>query len=179
MRTGAFAAAIGIMALHPTKPTADVSMSIIEYRVLQQVGQVRLTTAFVDDPEVQKVMSADLASFDRRGIILLGGDSVRQFNRREMIGTHSVETTISVYPAIGRGYRGGLATADVMITVDGKRKIDCPYDRGPMELADIDILPLEGMITIRGSYDDKDVRGGIDLNSDKTIDETWLERNAR
>ena len=71
---------------------------------------------------------ADLASLDRQGIILIAGGSVRQFSRRETIGPHTVETAISVYPAVGHGYRGGLATAGVIVTVDGRKKIDCPYD---------------------------------------------------
>src|SRR5256885_5428850 len=110
---------------------------------------------------------ADLASLDRQGIILIAASSVRQFSRRETIGPHTVETAISVYPAVGHGYRGGLATAGVIVTVDGRKKIDCPYDQGPIELAELDILPLEGTISITGSYDDKEVRGGIPLDSTK------------
>jgi hypothetical protein len=179
MRTRYLAAAVVVIAGLPTRATADISLAIIEYRLLQPVGQVRLTTGFVHDPETQKAMYTDLASFDRKGIILIAGDSVRHFTRRETIGTHSVETTITVYPAVGHGYRGGLPTADVIVTVDGRKKIDCPYDRGPIELADLDILPLEGMISILGSYDDKQVRGSISLNSSETIDTQWLERRTR
>jgi hypothetical protein len=179
MRTGTLAAAVIVIALVPTKPTADVSLALIEYRVLQRLGQVRLTTGFVHDPKTQEAMLADLASFDRQGIILIGGDSVRQFSRRETIGAHSVETTISVYPAVGHGYQGALATAHVIVTVDGSKRIDCPYDQGPIELADLDILPLDGMISVLGSYDDKQVRGLIFLNGNQMIDTPWLERHAR
>ena len=178
-RTRTLAAAISVIALLPTSPAADVTFAIIEYRVLQRVGQVRLTTGFVHDPATQMAMFADLESFDRQGIILIAGGSVRHFNRRETIGSHTVETAISVYPAVGHGYRGGLATADVIVTVDGRKKIDCPYDQGPIELAELDILPLEDMISITGSYDDKEVRGGISLDSTQTIDTPWLERHVR
>ena len=60
-----------------------------------------------------------------------------------------------------------------------EEKIDCPYDQGPIELAELDILPLEDMISITGSYDDKEVRGGISLDSTQTIDTPWLERHVR
>jgi len=170
---------LAIMALHPAQPRADVSLAFIEYRVLQQLGQVRLTTGTLHDPDVQKAMLADLASFDRQGIILIGGDSVRHFNRRATIGTHAVETTISVYPALGHGYRGGLATADVIVIVDGKKEIDCPYDYGPIELAEVDVLPLDGWISVVGSYDDKHVGGTISLLSKQAIDVGWLKRNAK
>ena len=161
MRTRTLAAAVIVIALLPTRPAADVTFAIIEYRVLQQVGQVRLTTGFVHDPATQKAVFADLASFDRQGIILIAGGSVRQFSRRETIGSHTVETAISAYPAVGHGYRGGLATAFVIVTVDGRKKIDCPYDQGPIELAELDILPLEGTISITGSYDDKELPGNL------------------
>lgn len=179
MITRHLAAAIVVIAGLPTRPPADISLAIIEYRVLQPVGQVRLTTGFVHDPETQKAMYAHLASLDQKGIILIAGDSVRHFTRRETIGTHSVETTIMIYPAVGHGYRGGLATADIIVSVDGRKEIDCPYDSGPIELADLDIRPLESMISILGSYDSKDVRGSVNLNTDETIDAKWLERNAK
>ncbi len=179
MRIGGIAAAFAIVMLHPAKPIRDVSLAVIEYRVIQAVGQVRLTTGYVHDPATQKAMLADLAWFDRQGIILIGGDSVRRFNRRQSIGTHVVETTIFVRPAIGRGYRGGLATADVVVTVDGTKVIDCPYDGGPTELYDVGILPRDGMISILGSYDGKHVQSVVSLTGNQTIDPTWLARNAR
>ncbi|HWC75370.1 MAG TPA: hypothetical protein VG454_15655, partial [Gemmatimonadales bacterium] len=57
------------------RPTTDISVSFVEYRVLKEIGQVRLTTGFVHDPELQKKMMANLQSFDRDGIILIAGDS--------------------------------------------------------------------------------------------------------
>ena len=179
MRIRTFAAALAVITLYPTKPSGDVTLAIIEYRVLQAVGQVRLTTGYFNDADTQKAMLADLAWFDRQGIILVAGDSVRRFNRRQSIGAHVVETTIFVRPAIGHGYRGGLATANVIVTVDGTKVIDCPYDGGPTELDDIGIMPRDGMISILGSYDGKRVRGLISLTSNQTIDATWLARNAK
>jgi hypothetical protein len=170
---------LAIIALHPARPFADVNLAIIEYRLVPQVGQVRLTTGYVHDPAIQKVMLADLASFDRQGIILIAGDSVRQFTRRETIGGHTVETTLSVYPPIGHGYRGGLATAAVVVEVDGKRRVDIPYDAGLAELADLSIRPLDGMISLSGLYASKPVRGAIFLESDETIDTGWLAQHAR
>ena len=175
----AFAATLAVLALHPVAPIADVNLATIEYRVLPQIGQVRLTTGYVHDPTIQKTMLADPASFDRQGIILVAGDTVRRFDRRETIGGHAIETTLSVYPAIGHGYRGGLATAAVVITVDGKKRVDALYDGGLTELADVGIQPLDGVISIRGWYDNKTVRGTISLESDQTIDTNWLARNAR
>jgi len=178
MRSKVLAGAFVIMALHPAKPIADLNLTIIEYRVLPQIGQIRLTTGRVHDPATQWNIFANLASFDRRGIILIGGDSARQISRHETIGSHSVVTTISVYPATGHGYRGGLATAAIIVMVDGRKRIDCPYDSGPTEIVDVAIKPVDGIISIRATYDDKSVDGTISLKSNETIDTKWLARNA-
>lgn len=179
MTRQAVAATFAIIAFHLPKPIADVNLTIIEYRFVPQVGQIRLTAGSVHDPTTQRSMLADLQSFDRQGIILVAGDTVRRFDRREAIGGHVVETTLTVYPATGHGYRGGLATAAVVVEVDGKRRVDAPYDAGLAELTDLSIRPLDGMISIFGSYANKSVRGAIFLESDQTIDTKWLAQNAR
>ena len=62
---------------------------------------------------------------------------------------------------------------------DGRKAIDCPYDQGPIELSDVDILPLDGMISIRGSYADRHVAGLISLPGNEIVNAPWLERHAR
>src|SRR5206468_9739131 len=104
MRTRTLAAALSVIALLPTSPAADVTFAIIEYRVLQRVGQVRLTTGFVHDLGTQMAMFADLESFDRQGIILIAGGLVRYFKGRETIGCHTVGAAISFDRAVGHGY---------------------------------------------------------------------------
>jgi hypothetical protein len=158
---------------------ADVSLSFIEYRVLKPIGQVRLTRGFVHDPQIEQTMLAHLDSLDHDGIILIAGNSKRQFRRTETIGSHSIETTVSIYPAVGRGYRGGDATADVVVTVDRQKRIDCAYDRGATELTDVTILPIDGMIEVLGSHGGRRADGVVFLNSDQVIDEAWLAKSAR
>lgn len=177
MKVAVAAAALALMTAHPVEPPADVSLTMVEYRVLQPVGQIRLTSGYVHDPETQRSMLADLAASDRLGIVLVAGDSVRRFSRRETIGTHRVETTLTVNPAVGRGYRGGLATVDALVTVDGATVVDCPIDRGPAEIGELDILIKDGLISIRGAYDGKHVQAMVPLGT--TIDAAWLARNAK
>jgi hypothetical protein len=179
MRVAFFAAALALLTPHPVNPAADVSLTIVEYRALQSVGQIRLTSGYVHDPEIQKSLLADLAASDRRGIILVAGDSVRQVKRHETIGTHSVETTITVRPAVGHGYRGGLATASVVVAVDGQKVVDCMFDGGETSLDEIDVLPRDGMISILGSHYGKHVQAMVSLKDLQTIDAGWLTRNAK
>jgi hypothetical protein len=179
MRNAILLSTAALIGLLPGRPPTDVSLPLIEYRALGPLGQVRLTTGFVHDPKTQKTMLGRLGFFDQQGLILVAGQSVREFKRRETVGSHSVETTIHVYPATGRGYRGGLATADIVVTVDGKRRIDCPYTSASVELADIGILPIDGFISVSGSYDGKPVSGLVPLSGAQTIDLAWLQRTAR
>jgi hypothetical protein len=179
MRVAAIAVALALLAPHSVNPAVDVSLAIVEYRVLQSVGQVRLTSGYVHDPEIQKSLLADLAGSDQRGIILVAGDSVRQVKRRETVGSHNVETTITVRPAVGHGYRGGLATASVVVAVDGQKVVDCMYDGGETQLDEIDVLPRDGMISIIGSHNGKHVQALVSLKDMQTIDAEWLTRNAK
>jgi hypothetical protein len=170
---------VSLPLIESGKPVADVSLPLIEYRVLGSIGQVRLTTGLVHDPATQKAMLSSLASFDQQGLILVAGESLREFRRRETIGSHSVETIIHVYPATGRGYRGGLATADVIVMVDGKQRVDSPFISGSVELTDVGIMPVDGLISVSGSYDDKHIGALLSLNGGQTIDLPWLQRNGK
>jgi len=173
------AVVLALVVPHAAARHADVTLTLVEYRVVQAIGQVRLTSGYVHDPETQEYMLADLAASDHRGIVLVAGDSVRRFARRETIGAHRVETTLTVSPAVGHGYRGGMATVDVVIIVDGRTLVDCPFDSGPVELQEIDVLARDGMLSIRGSYGDKRVEALVPLGHGPTINAAWLARTAR
>lgn len=179
MKRLAIAVAGVLVLLASARPMADISVSIIEYRVLAALGQVRLTTGFVHDPGLQEKMLKDLAGFDSRGLIAIDGPAPRRVNRRETIGTHVVETAIVISPPLGRGYKGGVASAQITVTVDDKIRISCPYDAGDIELADISILPIDGMISVRGNVNGKQFDGLTVLSSPELVDARWLQQHAR
>ena len=172
-------AVLALLTVAPAGPRPDVSLPLIEYRVLSSIGQVRLTQGFVHDPDTQTYMLGRLASFDEKGVILVAGNTPREFKRRETIGSHSVETVIRVYPTTGEGYGGGLATANIVVTVDGRKRIDCPWIQQPIELADVSIAPVDGMISIAAQVGEKRINTPVFLNGDVMIDQAWLERRAR
>jgi hypothetical protein len=165
------------IGLWSTVLSGDVSYSVIEYRVLTDLGQVRLTTGFVLDRDVQLRIRNNRDAFERRGIVLVSVESDRRFVRREKIAGHSIETTISLYPPLGYGPGGGLSTAHVVVTVDGRKKIDCPYADNQIQLIDLAILVFDGMIRVRGTHIDKFVDAWAD--DDKVVDRDWLKRVAR
>lgn len=59
--------------------------------------------------------------------------------------------------------------------------VNCALRPGhsPSGWSEIDIPPLDGMISIRGSYADKPVGGMISLHSKEIIDRPWVELPMR
>ena len=153
---------------------ADVSYPIIEYRVLRPIAQVRLTAGFIHDPGLQAQVVAERAGFEQQGIVLLQVDSVRRVVRDEKLAGHSVKTELSLYPPAGRGYKGAMSTADIIITVDGKKRVDCPWDAGVIELSDLSVLPVDGFVSVRWKREGKSLQDLLFLSSGQTVTLDWL-----
>jgi hypothetical protein len=153
---------------------ADLTLSVIEYRVLADLGQVRLTTTSIHDEAIQDRMVKDRERFERGGVVLVNAKKTRSFVRQTKIGAHVVETKIVLEPPLGHGFRGGLPTADIVVTIDGKTRIDCSFDSGDIELYDVGILVNDNLIHIRGSRDDKLFDERTPLMGGKIIDDYWL-----
>jgi hypothetical protein len=172
--------ALATAALAATTLTlsSDISLPIIEYRVLPAIDQVRLTSGFIHDPGLQSRLIAERAAFERQGIVLIQVDSERHFVRDEALAGHTVRTEIALYPPTHRGYRGALSTAYVVVTVDGKKRVDCPWDAGAVELSDLSILPLDGFMSLQGAKDGKGFRALLPLNGNETVTLAWLAAHA-
>jgi hypothetical protein len=84
----------------------DLTLVAVEYRFLNDLGQVRLTSTSVHDDPLQARMVQERARFERRGIVLIQGETSRVFTRTERIDSHVVETKLRIQPAVGGGYRG-------------------------------------------------------------------------
>lgn len=179
MNLKVFLAIAGLLGCLAPEPRSDVSYTLIEYRKLEQLGQIRVTAGIVHDPAIQDRMFANFASFDRQGLILVAGDSGREFSRSEKIGTHTVETRIRVFPPTGRGFGGGLGTADILVTVDGAKRVDCPFAHPEVGLDDVAILPADGMITVGGSVGGKRFHDYIFTTGTQAVNQAWLERAAK
>lgn len=152
----------------------DESLPIVEFRIVPSIDQVRLTAGFIHDPALQATVIARRAEFERRGIILVHVDSARRIVREERVAGHAIRTQLSIYPPTNRGYKGGRSTADVLVTVDGRKKIDCPWDAPDVELSDLSIMPVDGFVSMSGTVDDKSFHAVVALNSDEILDRAWL-----
>jgi hypothetical protein len=173
MRRRLLIAAIAFLLLG-SGARADLSLVVIEYRVLTDLGQVRLTSTSLHDEAIQDRVVKNREKFERAGIVLVQAEVERVFARKERIGSHTVETRLTIEPAVGRGFRGGLPTAELSVKVDGIPRIDCPYDSGETELHDVAVLVTDGIIHLRGSFKDKTFDETVPLLGGKMIDMYWL-----
>jgi hypothetical protein len=153
---------------------ADVAVTVIEYRVLRDLGQIRITSTSIHDTATQDSFARQRDRFDRMGLILVAGASSRAVVRHETLGSHVIDTKISIEPAAGRGYRGGLPTAGMTVTVDGQKRIDCPFDERETEFHDVGILVADGQIHLRGSFKDKPFDEFVPLLDARIVDWQWL-----
>jgi hypothetical protein len=54
------------------------------------------------------------------------------------------------------------------------------YVNGYAELVEVEILPVDGMISVSGSYNGRPIeRGLVLLNGGQKLDLPWLQRNAK
>jgi hypothetical protein len=157
----------------------DVSFTIIEYRVVKELGQVRMTAGLVHDPAIQDRMDARREAFERKGIILVNVAGERRFVREEHLANHLIRTVVTLRPPIGRGYRGGVSTAGLLVTVDGRTRVDCSYDAGNVEISDLSIMAIDGFIRVRGTVDRNSIDELTPLVGDDTITDAWLMARTR
>jgi hypothetical protein len=153
---------------------ADVSMPVIEYRVVRSIDQVRLSAGIIHDPGLQSRVISDRAAFEREGIVFAQVDSERHFERDEALAGHTVRTEISLYPPAHRGYRGAFSTAFVAVTIDGRKRVDCPWDAGRVELFDLSIMPVDGFVSVQGTYGGKHFGALLSLSGSETATLRWL-----
>ncbi len=167
------------LLLSPADARADQSIPIIEYRALPDIGQVRLTSSFIHDPELQSAVAKNRGRFEKLGIFLVATDSMVRTSRTETIGQHVLQTNISIFPPAGHGPGGGVSTAYVTVLMDGEVRIDCPFVAGDVELVDLAILPVDGMVRIVGSAGGKRVDAVLFMNQVGLIDRKWLFSRAK
>jgi len=61
MKNATIVAIAALLGLPSSRPRPDITLLLIEYRVLGQIGQVRVSTGFVHDPETQRSMLARIS----------------------------------------------------------------------------------------------------------------------
>ena len=143
-----------------------------EYRVVREIGQIQITTGFIDrTPD----LSSRLAALEGKGIIVLETARERSFVRTERVGNHRIETRIMLQPPVGHGEGGASSTVDLRMVVDGTTRVDCPLWHATLGLDRIVFEPDRGFLMMSGHegvlrFDGFEPRG--------IVDGGWLEKCA-
>jgi hypothetical protein len=154
------------------RPAAAEDAPYVEYRVSRTLGQIQITTGFMDrTPE----LSSHLPALERQGIVVLETEKARVFARTEQMGTHRIQTTISIAPPVGHGEGGASSIVDLRIVVDSRVRVDCPLWRASFGIDRLVFEPERGFVTL-------DAHEGIlrfdGFEPKGTVDSDWLEHRA-
>jgi hypothetical protein len=175
-RKGAMATRVGllfVLAICWSATTAAAEDApYAEYRFLHRIGQIQITTGFL---ERTADLASRLASLERTGIVVLETNAGRTFSRTERVGVHRVVTTLAIVPPVGHGEGGASSNVDLRIAVDGKTRVDCPLWAASRGVDRITLEPERGFITLNGHdgivhFDGFEPRGIVDAD--------WLSDRA-
>lgn len=110
-----------------------------EYRVLTDLGQIQITTGFMDrTPD----LASRAAALGKIGIVILETDVPRVVTWKARVGPHQVETTISMAPPVGHGEGGAASDVDLKVVMDGATLVDCPLSHALLGVDRMTIDPV-------------------------------------
>ena len=161
-----------LAALCAATPAIAEDAPYAEYRVMRDIGQIQITTGFIDrTPD----LSSCLAALESKGIIVLETTKERAFIRTERLGNHRIETRIVMQPPVGHGEGGASSTVDLRMVVDGTTRVDCPLWHATLGIDRIVFEPDRGFLMVHGHegllrFDGFEPRG--------LVDSEWLEKRA-
>jgi hypothetical protein len=144
-----------------------------EYSFSMTLGQVQITTGYA---ERSPIMVSRRADFERQGILILESDVGRTFTRKERVGTHQIETRISVAPPVGHGEGGAASNVDLRVVMDGETLVDCPLTNAFVGVDKMSIDPARRFVTLFGHYGIVRFDG---FESRRLIDSDWLIERAK
>ena len=160
------------VALLWAMPALGEDAPYAEYRALPQLGQIQVVTGFMDRTHD---LESHLQALERQGIVVLEADKARSVVRMDQMGTHRVETTLTIEPPVGHGEGGASSSVGIRIVVDGTVRVDCPLWRGSSGIDRLVFEPERGYITLTAHegilrFDGFEPRGLVDAG--------WLEQRA-
>src|SRR5215831_10389150 len=92
--------AIGLLMLSGAARATAEDAPFAEYRALPALGQIRITTGYMERTED---LGSRTPAMESEGIVILESDTGHTFTRRDTLASHRVLTTISIFPPVGHG----------------------------------------------------------------------------
>lgn len=165
--------------LVPLLAYADRGVAFCEYRYLEPLKQIRLTTGSIHLPGPVTLEMLNDPAREKEGIFSLEPHPMRAYKRVATVDGKKVEVEIGAQPPSGKGFGGAVATADLRVSVDGQLFVDVPMVSMTTNIKVLSIMPSDGMITVEADHDGKSAGGTIFLRSKEVLNEAWLAMHVR
>ncbi len=146
---------MGVLLCVAASAYADSFAGYTQYQYLPKLGQIRINDGLVRGKPYVDMLPSQAKALEKNGIFPEYAKEQKTYLQRDQIGTHQIDTVLTVYPPTGRGHGGGNYTKNIVISIDGKKKVDCSfgYDAAFQDLIvqEIVIFPEDGLIHILAS----------------------------
>jgi hypothetical protein len=131
---------------------AEVNVSALQYQYIKELGEIVISNG--DIAAIQNDNSeAAIPELNKKDIFLLWCKGQPQtFKRHQKIGEHLIDTEISLSPAPGHGFAGARSTAYLVLTVDGKKRVDCDLQAGNISVRTVALSVNDDFLSVDGEY---------------------------
>jgi hypothetical protein len=140
-----------------TRPQAEAGAEeheaeYIEYRASADLGHITISNGSVRGEARVKHLAAHADDLAKKGIFPCTDEKRPHVHRRrEKMGGRSIDTTIIIQPPTGEGEDGEYWSQRLLVSVDGRRKIDCTVGTTPdgeLWVSQVVLHPEDGTLTI-------------------------------
>src|SRR5262249_45079063 len=142
-------------------------------RAIKEANVIRISfdeIARVDDSAKKR------AALEKQGIYVLETEKQRTIAIKDGVGSHRIETTITLYPPVGHGEGGASSFADLKIVLDGTTRVNCPIWNGYIGLERISLDLEEGFVFLLAHEHSIRFDG---FESQNVVDLDWLENRSK
>ena len=130
----------------------DDEAEYIEYRASPELGHITLSNGAVRGESRVKHLRDHADELAKKGIFPCTDEKrPRVHRRREKMGGRTIDTTVLIQPPAGEGDGGEYWTQRLLVSIDGRRKIDCTVGTsadGELWVSQVVIHPEDGTLTI-------------------------------
>jgi hypothetical protein len=138
-------------------PQADVESDgdeaeYIEYRASPELGHITISNGAVRGERPVKHLRERADELAKKGIFPCTDEKrPRVHRRREKMGGRTIDSTVVIQPPTGEGDGGEYWTQRLLVSIDGRRKIDCAIGTtadGELWVSQVVIHPEDGTLSI-------------------------------
>lgn len=126
----------------------------IEYRAQPELGRVTVTDCAVRGKKSVEYLTKNAAELAKGGIFPCLDEATKRqiYQRTAKVGDRKIDTLIVVYPPKGKGDDAVPGTQQLVIRVNGRKKVDCTIGTsadGDLWVSEVTVHAEDGTLEIR------------------------------